>query len=281
MRSLFALLLLSSSFAGASPVVRVVTFSGILAEVAQRIGGENVEVSSLLPAGLDPHEYQPTPSDLTQLREARLVLVPGANLIPALRDIRGMVDPEAKVLVFDPVGDSAAEAADPHWWHSVTQVESASRQIGEALSEVAPQSRDDFFLHLKTCLGDLGELKRWIKRKVAELPRDKRMLVTSHDAFQYFAREFGFTIYAIEGVDPDAEPSSRHVAELIDTIKARGVRSIFLESTLNPKVIREITRETGATIGGTLYADGLGPGDASTYAGMMRHNVTTIVDALK
>jgi zinc/manganese transport system substrate-binding protein len=120
-----------------------------------------------------------------------------------------------------------------------------------------------------------------VNRKVAELPRDKRKLVTSHDAFQYFARDYGFTILAIEGVSTESEPSNRHVAELIDEIKKEGVKAIFLESTLNPKVTKEITRETNAKIGGTLYADGIGTGDAATYAGMMKHNVSTIVDALK
>jgi zinc/manganese transport system substrate-binding protein len=120
-----------------------------------------------------------------------------------------------------------------------------------------------------------------VKRKVAELPRDKRKLVTSHDAFQYLARDYGFKIEAIEGVSTETEASNRHVSELIDDIKKQGVKAIFLETSLNPKVTTQITRETGAKIGGSLYPDGLGPGDASTYEGMMKHNVSTIVDALK
>ena len=108
-----------------------------------------------------------------------------------------------------------------------------------------------------------SDLDNWVKRKVAELPRDRRNLVTSHDAFQYFARDYGFKIEAIEGVNTETEASNRHVSELIDDIKKQGVKAIFLESTLNPKVTSQITRETGAKIGGTLYADGLGPGDAS------------------
>ncbi|MBV8641498.1 MAG: zinc ABC transporter substrate-binding protein, partial [Verrucomicrobia bacterium] len=124
-------------------------------------------------------------------------------------------------------------------------------------------------------------LNNWAKRKVAELPRDKRKLVTSHDAFQYLARDYGFKIYAIEGVSTETEPSDRHVAELIDDIKKQQVKAIFLENTLNPKVTREITRESGAKIGGSLYADGLGDGDGSTYEGLVRHNISTIVDALQ
>ena len=105
--------------------------------------------------------------------------------------------------------------------------------------------------------------------------------MTSHDAFQYFAKEYGFQIDSIEGLTTDQEPSVSHVSALIAEIKKQGVKAIFLENTLNPKVSAEITRESGARIGGTLYADGLGPGEGETYTGMTRHNVNTIVDALK
>ena len=133
----------------------------------------------------------------------------------------------------------------------------------------------------KSYLTKLAQLDQWAKREVAELPRDKRKLVTSHDAFQYLSKDYGFKVYAIEGVSTETEPSDRHIAQLIDEIKKRQVKAIFLESTLNPKVSVQITKETGAKIGGTLYADGLGEGDGSTYDGMVRHNITTIVDALK
>ena len=128
----------------------------------------------------------------------------------------------------------------------------------------------------------LDELDAAVKLKVAELPRGKRKLVTSHDAFQYFARDYGFTILPIEGVSTAEEPSTKRVAELLKTIRSQGVKAVFFESTQNPKVTAEITRETGAKVGGELYADGLAAdGEAATYAGMIRHNVNTIVDALK
>jgi zinc/manganese transport system substrate-binding protein len=130
-------------------------------------------------------------------------------------------------------------------------------------------------------LAELKELDSWAKRKIAELPRNQRKLVTSHDAFQYFAKDYGFQIDSIEGLTTEQEPSVSHVTALIAEIKKEGVKAIFLENTLNPKVSIEITRESGAKIGGTLYADGLGPGEGETYAGMIRHNVNTIVDALK
>jgi len=117
--------------------------------------------------------------------------------------------------------------------------------------------------------------------KVAELPRNKRKLVTSHDALQYLARDYGFTIYPVKGVSTGEEPSSRHVRELVGLIRSEGVKSLFLENIENPRAIRQISEETGALSGATLYADGLGETKADTYDAMMRHNVKAIVDGLK
>jgi zinc/manganese transport system substrate-binding protein len=177
--------------------------------------------------------------------------------------------------------DDRGVIEDPHWWHSVANVKQATKTIRDELIKLDPADKADFAKNANAYLAKLEELDGWVKRKVAELPRDQRKLVTSHDAFQYFARDYGFKIEAIEGVSTETEPSNRHVSELIDDIQRQGVKAIFLESTLNPKVTTQITRETGAKIGGSLYPDGLGAGDASTYEGMMKQNVSTIVDALK
>src|SRR5262249_692646 len=127
----------------------------------------------------------------------------------------------------------------------------------------------------------LEALQKWARAKIAELPRDQRKLVTSHDAFQYFAKENGFTIYAIEGISSTDQPSSKRVGDIIATIRSQKVKAICAESIENPKVLKEITRETGVKVGGELVADGLGEGETGTYEGMYRHNVTAIVEALK
>jgi ABC-type Zn uptake system ZnuABC Zn-binding protein ZnuA len=178
-------------------------------------------------------------------------------------------------------GEKSSAIEDPHWWHSVGNVRQATKIIRDELIKLGPADKADFEKNSNAYLAKLDALDDWLKRKVAELPRDQRKLVTSHDAFQYLARDYGFKIEAIEGVSAETEASNKHVSDLIDDIKKQGVKAIFLENTLNPKVTTEITRETAAKIGGTLYPDGLGMGDASTYEGMMKHNVSTIVDALK
>jgi zinc/manganese transport system substrate-binding protein len=291
------LFLLTSSMlvAHAADKIKVASFSTIDTEIAQQVGDDHVDVAVLVKPGVDPHEYEPTPADLRQVSDAQLILTSGKHMENYLTKLQEATGGKADLLK---VGDQfsslkmkpgeAEDGADhpniiedPHWWHSVANVKEATKIIRDELIKLDPADKADFEKNANAYLAKLDDLDNWVRRKVAELPRDKRKLVTSHDAFQYFARDYGFKIEAIEGVNTETEASNRHVSELIDEIKKQGVKAIFLESTLNPKVTTQITRETGVKIGGTLYADGLGPGEAGTYEGMMKHNVSTIVDALK
>jgi zinc/manganese transport system substrate-binding protein len=274
--------------------IKVASFSTVLSEIAQKVGGKNVMVTSLIKPGQDPHEYQLTPGDLSAATASDLVLLSGKGMEATyLRNLRDALPKRVQVLV---VGDQipgltkAAEEGkeegteatdDPHWWNSIAETERATLVVRDALARLDGQHAADYQAGAAAYLSSLKELDAWVKRKVAELPRDRRILVTSHDAFQYFAKDYGFQIDSIEGLTTDQEPSVSHVTAIIAEIKKEGVKAIFLENTLNPKVSVEITRESGATIGGSLYADGLGPGEGETYAGMLRHNVSTIVDALK
>jgi zinc/manganese transport system substrate-binding protein len=274
--------------------VKVACFSTVLTEIAQRVGGKDVAVKGLIKPGQDPHEYQLTPGDLNAASAADLVLLSGKGMEAAyLRNLSDALPKHVEVLI---VGDKlpslsrpADEAGegekgttvDPHWWNSVSQTEKATMIVRDALIHLDGQHTADYQAGAQAYLNSLKELDSWVRRKVAELPRDERKLVTSHDAFQYFARDYGFHIDSIEGLTTEQEPSVSHVTALIAEIKKQGVKAIFLENTLNPKVSVEITRESGAKIGGSLYADGLGLGDGATYASMFRHNVNTIVDALK
>jgi zinc/manganese transport system substrate-binding protein len=288
----------SAPLANASEKFMIASFSTVLTEIAQQVGANHVSVAGLVKPGQDPHEYQPTPSDLKQAADAKLILLSGKHLEHYLDKIQQATGAKAESLAVgdalpslkmkaDPDESQAAAAEqngmidDPHWWNSVANVEKATMIVRDALTKLDPADRADYEKNAKAYLAKLDALDAWAKRKVAELPRDKRKLVTSHDAFQYLAKDYGFTVYAIEGVSTETEPSNRHVAALIDDITNQHVKAIFLENTLNPKVSTEITRETGAKIGGSLYADGLGEGDGSTYEGMFRHNISTIVDSLK
>jgi ABC-type Zn uptake system ZnuABC Zn-binding protein ZnuA len=178
--------------------------------------------------------------------------------------------------------DPSQMVDDPHWWQSVNNAEKAVKIVRDELIKISPADKQAFTDNAAKYLTTLEALEKWVKSELARLPRDKRKLVTSHDAFQYFARENGFTIHSIEGVSSEDQPSSKKVGEIVAAIKAEGVKAIFPESIENPKVMTEITRETGVKIAPALYADGLGEsGDVATYVGMYKHNVTTIVEALK
>ncbi|HEY3902055.1 MAG TPA: metal ABC transporter substrate-binding protein [Chthoniobacter sp.] len=287
---LLAALCASLGTSQAADKIRVSSFSTILTEIAERVGGDRVAVTGHVKAGVDPHEFEPKPSDLKTVGNAQLVLLTAKHMegyVGKLKEATGMKGDLLEVgngfasLKMKAEGDPNKIIEDPHWWHSIPNEEKAVKIVRDALIKISPADKDLFTANAAKFLVELDDLEKWTRQKIAELPRDKRKLVTSHDAFQYFARDHGFTIYAIEGVTTQDQPSSKKVADLISTIEAQHVKAIFLESIENPKVLKEITKETGAKVGGTLYADGLGEGDTSTYVGMYKHNVSTIVDALK
>ena len=277
--SLAAVLFLAGPSPGAQRI-RVSSFSTILTEVAQQIGGDRVEVTAHVKPGIDPHEFEPKPADLKTVGSAQLVLLSAKHLegyVGKLREATGGTGS------FLEVGDGFASLKmtaegkavdDPHWWHSIGNVGKAAKIVRDALAKNSPGDAAMFSANADQYLARLAALEKWMKAKLAELPRDKRKLVTSHDAFQYFAKENGFTIYAIEGVSSSDQPSSQRVADLIRIVKEQGVKAVFTESIENPKVLAEITRETGAVIGGELFADGLGDGDAATFEGMYKHNIS-------
>ncbi len=296
MMHLFPCAFLAVSLAGlgwvngaAAAPLKVASLSTVLSDVARNVGGDKVRVEEIVKGGVDPHEFQPSPGDVELVAGADVVLVSGKGMEGYLAKLEESGDQKKFVNVGDGIGsslqlkDEGHTIEDPHWWHSVANVRKATNVIRDALIAADPADKDAFTASAAAYQGKLDDLDNAIKLKVAELGRDKRKLVTSHDAFQYFARDYGFKIYPIEGVSTAEEPSTHKVAELLETIKKEKVKAVFFENTQNPKVIAQITRETGAKVGGELYADGLGApdSDAMTYDAMMRHNVNTVVDALK
>lgn len=272
--------------------IPLASVSTITTEIAREIGGSHLAVDNLVPPGTDPHDYQPTPGDLKRMEASRLILVSGKGLegyLGKLKKNSGTRDKIFEVGATVPSLQIAEGASanhgplseDPHWWHSIAGMKKAAEAVEIKLAHMDPAHAGDYARNGAAYQARLDALKKWTDAKVAELPRDRRILVTSHDALNYFAREYGFTVLAVEGISTAEQPSSKKVADLIATLRNRRVKALFAENIENPKVLAEITRETGAVLGGSLYADGLGTGEAATYEGMYRHNVATIVDALK
>jgi ABC-type Zn uptake system ZnuABC Zn-binding protein ZnuA len=271
--------------------IRISTFSSVLTEVAQQVGGDRVEVIGHVKPSSDPHEFEPKPSDLRAVATSQLVLLSAKHMegyVGKLEEATGTKGaiirvgdefPSLKLSVQH--GDHSHDGEDPHWWHSIRNIARATKIVRDELIRLSPADKTTFTANASGYLAKLESLDAWVKNKVAELPRDKRKLVTNHDAFGYFAREYGFTVMPIAGISKNDQPGSKKTSEVIQAIKAAGVKAVFSEDVANPKVTQEIARETGAKFGGSLLSDGLGGGDGGTIEGMFKHNVGTIVDALK
>ena len=289
--SLLLVLLCLGTAPGMAGKLGVSSFSAILTEIAQEVGGDRVEVTGHVKPGIDPHDFEPRPADLKAVSSADLILLSAKQLegyVGKLREAAGaraaILEVGNKLPALPPVAGAAAGAGqgeDPHWWHSTGNIRKATEIIRDEFIRLRPEDREAFAAGAARYLGRLAVLEKWVKSKVAELPTDRRKLVTNHDSFGYFAREFGFTVYPIAGISKNDQPGSKKVAAIIATIRAQGVKAIFSETSENPKVIGQITRETGARIGGELFADGPGAGEAGGIEGMFRHNVTVIVEGLK
>jgi zinc/manganese transport system substrate-binding protein len=265
----------------------VASLSTITTDLAKNIGGTHVKIEAIIKPGIDPHEFEPTPSDVKRVAKADLVLFTGKGMegfLTKLEEAAGVTGKFVNVGEAVPsltMTEEGRKVEDPHWWHSVENMKRATRLVSDRFEQADPSNREYYSNREKEYLAALNELQRWSRVKVAELPSSRRKLVTSHDALQYFARDYGFTILPVKGISTGEEPSSQHVKEIIGLIRSQGVKAVFFESIENSRAVNQIAAETGARTGGVLYSDGLGDTEASTYDSMMRHNVSTIVDGLK
>ena len=301
MKILFLLiaLLMGSGLGSAAEPIRVASLSTVMADLARDIGGERVEVVEILKPGMDPHIFEPSPGDYKTISNSRILLASGLGFEGYLDKLRPVLEKSGVRLVVggevvEPIeggceGHDHSEdhghhhhgTSDPHWWQSVSNVQLVAAQIRDALIAVDPEGRGSYEKNAAKLDARLEDLGKWVRMQVVQLPKKNRVLVTSHDALGYFAKDYGFEILPVQGISTSEQPSSQKVRDLIGRIRERGVKAIFAESIENPKVLGQITSETGAKPGGVIYADGLGSGETGTYEGMMRHNVTTIVEALK
>ena len=281
--------------------LRVVTLHTVLTEIAREVGGHRVEVVGLLQPGIDPHTFDPSAADMRKLVDADVVLISGLQLehyldrLAAQRREKGSVIAVGDALPStlastnghaEKSGDNPSETADekdPHWWHSIDNVLFATDLVRAEFSRLRPAWADDFARNAQAYEQRLFALKSWAATEIAKLPPQRRHLVTSHDAFGYFARDYGFTVYPISGFSTESEPNAKHLAQLIDLIRAQHIKAVFAENNVNPRLISNLVSETGVRLGGSLYADGFGPAgtDGATYESMVRHNVTTIVSGLR
>jgi zinc/manganese transport system substrate-binding protein len=280
---------------GAAEKLPVVASFSILGDLTQKVGGDLVEVHTLVGAGADAHVYQPTPSDARALARARLVIVNGLGFegwidrLIKSSGYRGQLAVASKGV--KPLHEAHAEGGkghrhgddvDPHAWQDLANGGRYVANIAQALAAADPANRATYAANAVRLQDELAALDREARNTFAAVPATQRKVVTSHDAFAYFGRAYGIRFIAPVGVSTDAEPSAGEVAAIIRQIRREKIRAIFVENISDPRLLERISRESGARIGGALHSDSLSPpgtpGDS--YLGMMRHNIRTLSDAL-
>ena len=280
---LAVVMLIASPLQAAERLDVVASFS-ILGDFVRAVGGDRINLTILVGPDSDVHVYTPAPADAKRVAEAKLVIVNGLGLEGWLPRLVQSAGNRAKVVTASagvaPL--KLGSAADPHAWQSVPNARVYVTDIAEALAAAAPEDAEFFRAEAKAYLQKLDALDREVREAVAGIPADRRKVISTHDAFGYFAAEYGVEFIAPLGVSTETEPSARDIAAIITQIKARKIPAVFLENISDDRLIRRIAAETGARIGGTLISDGLTgeKGLAPTYIDMVRHNIKALTSAL-
>src|SRR4051794_3415196 len=263
--------------------IRIVASFSILGDFARNVGGERVDVTTLVGPNSDVHVYTPAPADAKKIADARLVIINGLGLegwLPRL------VQSSGKAAIVTATNGIAPRTlgsdADPHAWQSVVNAKTYVANIRDALVAADPAGAAAYRANADAYLAKLDALDRELRDAVAQIPQARRKVISTHAAFGYFAAAYGIAFIAPQGVSTEAEPSARDIAAIITQVRTGKIPAVFLENISDPRLMRRISAETGAKIGGTLYSDSLTAenGDAPTYIDMVRHNIRALTSAL-
>ena len=285
-------LIAAASPAGAADRLNVVASFSILADFVRNVGGDRVNVTTLVGPDSDAHVYSPTPADARKVADARLVFVNGLGFegwLPRLVKSAGgkatIVTATSGIATLK-LGSGAAHAhthaADPHAWQSVANVKIYVTNIRDALAAADPANAEAYKSDADAYLAKLDALDREVREAIAQIPQGRRKVISTHGAFGYFAAAYGVEFIAPVGVSTESEASARDVARIITQVRTAKIPAVFLENISDPRLIRRISAETGARVGGTLYSDSLTgeKGDSPTYIAMVRHNIKALTSAL-
>lgn len=289
MKSVLVFLVISCSacalFAGSKPLV--VSSVSMLQDIAIHVGGSEFDYQTIVPIGSDPHLYDPTPSDATLCTRAQLVLVNGLTFEGWISKLIENSGTRAAVITvtdgITPIASTQyANATDPHAWMDVKNGIIYAQNIAAALSALAPAHAEAIHQRLTSYLAELEMLDQYILAKIQAIPEPNRILITSHDAFHYYGKRYGLRLESILGTSTDVDVQTADIRRLNEVIRTTGVPAVFIESTINPRMLQQIARDNGLNVGGKLYADSLSDkdGPASTYVAMLRYNTDTIYSGL-
>jgi manganese/zinc/iron transport system substrate-binding protein len=284
---------ITAKYAGAYPI-QVVCTTGMVADLAKNVGGQHVQVVTLMGAGVDPHLYKASPADVTQLNRADIIFYSGLHLEGKLAELlERMAARKSTAAVAERIDEAKIlhdenGAHDPHVWFDVSLWSEAAGAVRDALAQFDPKHADDYRAACEAYQSRLQKLHRETIDQLATVPRDRRVLVTAHDAFQYFGRAYDLDVRGIQGISTDSEAGVKHVNDLVDFLVQRKIKAVFVETSVADQNIKALIEGCAAqnhavTIGGELFSDAMGDEGTpeGTYEGMVRHNVKTIVNALK
>lgn len=295
--SVITLTSFTATAALAEPLKVVASFS-IIGDFAQNVGGDRIELTTLVGPDGDAHVYEPSPADAVKMSKADVVLVNGLQFEGFLQRLVEASATKATVVELTkgvvPIKmkqghDHAAESdghnhgdLDPHAFQSIANAKIYVKNIADAFCAADAAGCDSYKANATTYTAKLDKAEAEVKAAVAEIPQDKRTIITSHDAFGYFENAYGLTFLAPEGISTEAEASAADVAALISQVRGDKASAIFVENITNPRLVEQIASETGIKVGGTLYSDALSKADgpAATYIDMMKNNIATITGAI-
>jgi zinc/manganese transport system substrate-binding protein len=264
--------------------LNVVASFSILGDFVRNVGGDRVNVTTLVGPDGDVHVYTPAPADAQKIAAAKLLIINGFGLegwLPRLLQAAGSKAPT--IIATKGIAPlKLGSDADPHAWQSVANAKMYIANIRDALVAADPADAEVFRANADSYLMRLDALDREVRQAIALIPQNHRKVISTHDAFGYFAAGYGIDFIAPLGVSTESEASARDIAKIITQVKASGIPAVFLENISDPRLMRRISAETGAKVGGTLYSDSLTDekGEAPTYIDMVRHNIKALTSAL-
>lgn len=274
----------------------VVATTGQIADAIKEISGDHLQVSALMGPGVDPHLYKATQSDLSKLDKAEVIFYNGLHLEGQMLDIFEQMAKDKTVLAVGETldekqllaSDTDAMLHDPHIWFDIELWKGVVKAVSTQLQEEYPEFKADFQTNEAAYLKKLDDLQSYAEKRVNEIPQQQRILVTAHDAFNYFGRSQAFEVRGLQGLSTDSEYGVKDVQEMVDFLVENKIKALFIESSVSDKAMKAViegAKEKGhdIVIGGELFSDAMGAEGTTegTYVGMYQHNIDTIVDALK
>lgn len=273
--------------------INIVVTTTMIGDLAKEIGGEKVAITTLMNAGVDPHSFVPRPSVTQAISQADLVITNGLSLEAKMGKVLEMIKKEKLLVIGDYIPNESlliddSGAVDPHIWFDVSNWIVATNALKNKLISIDSENEHYYLNRTNNYLAELNVLEQEILEKIDELSQEKRILVTAHDAFSYFGKAYGFTVYSIQGISTETEASVKDIQNLANLIVTLKVKAIFIENSLPDATIKSVINAAKAqghtvNIGGTLYSDSLGGenSNANTYIKMFKQNVYNIVEGIK